>query len=129
VTRERLLRVLIADDNAAVRDALAALVKSDDEFQLVAVASDAAETIALVASEQPDLALVDVRMPAGGGVEAARVIAERSPQTKVILLTASGIVPRGLNVEDVAGCIAKGCPPRDIVDALKQAAAGNTTSA
>jgi DNA-binding NarL/FixJ family response regulator len=113
--------VLIADDNAAVRDALGALVKSDDEFQLVAVAADATEAIALAVSEQPDIALLDVRMPAGGGVEAARSIAERAPATKVVLLTASGIVPEGLNVEDIAGCVAKGSPPRDIVRAIKRA--------
>jgi len=116
------IRVLIADDSADIRIALSELIESDEQLQLAAAAADASEAVELAASKQPDVALVDVRMPAGGGLAAVRGIAARSPRTRVILLSASGVVPDGLE-SDVAGCIAKGGPIEDIVGALKRAAA------
>ena len=65
------VRVLLADDNDAVRDVLAQIVAQDDSLELVASASDAAQAIELAARHRPDVALIDVRMP-GGGVHATR---------------------------------------------------------
>ena len=116
------IRVLIADDNADVRAGLAALIDREAGFELAGTAGDALEAVDLAERHQPDVALLDVRMPAGGGVEAARGIARGSPQTRVVLLSASGVAPGELDVE-IAGCIAKGTPIPSIVETLKLAAA------
>ena len=61
------IRVLIADDDAALLDSLADLIADDGTLTLVGAAKDADEAIALGRSEHPDVALLDVRMPLGGG--------------------------------------------------------------
>jgi two-component system response regulator DesR len=121
MTRGTRIRVLIADDNAEVRSALAALVDSDAELQLAATAGDATQAVELAARNHPDVALVDMRMPAGGGVAAVRGMAARSPRTRVVLLSAYGTVPEGLET-NVAGCIAKGSSIDHIVHSVKRAA-------
>jgi DNA-binding NarL/FixJ family response regulator len=78
-------RLLIADDDAVVRSALSMQLAS--VFDLVTPACDAAEAVAFAAEHQPDVAIVDVEMPAGGGVEAARGIAACSPTTAIVALS------------------------------------------
>jgi signal transduction histidine kinase len=82
------IRVLIAEDESAVREALADLVSSDPDMDVVGTAADAQEAIDIAIREQPDVALVDVKMPAGGGPRAAREIRHGSPQTHVVALSA-----------------------------------------
>src|SRR6476469_9257791 len=78
------IRVLIADDDRLVREVLAAIIRSEPALSLVAAASDAEEAITVAEAEQPDVAILDVHMPAGGGVRAAREIKRCSPATGVI---------------------------------------------
>ena len=66
------IRVLVADDEPAVRAALAELIETEDTLELVGTAKDAQEAIELAIRERPDVALLDVKMPAGGGPRAAR---------------------------------------------------------
>ena len=73
------IRVLVADDEAAVVDVLRALVGSDPSLRFVGAANDAEAAIDLVLRERPDVVLLDVRMPGGGGLRAAREIAQRCP--------------------------------------------------
>jgi EAL domain-containing protein (putative c-di-GMP-specific phosphodiesterase class I)/ActR/RegA family two-component response regulator len=82
------IRVVVADDDNAVVDVLRALIQSQDDLRFVGSANDTESAIALAVKERPDVALVDVRMPGGGGVRAAREITRRCPPTKVIALTA-----------------------------------------
>jgi EAL domain-containing protein (putative c-di-GMP-specific phosphodiesterase class I)/DNA-binding NarL/FixJ family response regulator len=82
------IRVLVADDDSAVVDVLRALIQSQDDLRFVGYANDTEGAIALAVKERPDVALVDVRMPGGGGVRAVREITRRCPPTKVIALTA-----------------------------------------
>lgn len=77
--------LLIADDDPVVRAALSAQLAR--EFDVVAVAADAAEAIALAAEHQPDAALIDVDMPAGGAQEAVPQIATCSPDTCMVILS------------------------------------------
>ena len=81
------IRVLIAEDDDGVREILASIVRSEPAFELVASVEDAAQAIFAAAGEQPDVALVDVRMP-GGGAHAARGIKLRSPHTGVLAFSA-----------------------------------------
>jgi len=82
------IKVMIAEDESAVREALADLVDSDPDMELVGAVKDAAEAIEVALREHPDVALVDVKMPAGGGAHATREIRKGSPQTQVVALSA-----------------------------------------
>ena len=82
------IRVLVAEDEEAVREALVDLLTSDAAIDVVGSAKDADEAIEMAASSKPDVALVDVKMPGGGGVRAAREIRANSPQTHVVALSA-----------------------------------------
>jgi DNA-binding NarL/FixJ family response regulator len=113
------IRVLVADDNDHLRDALASLIDNDEELELAAAAADAEEAIELAARERPDVALIDVRMPSGGGLAAARGIAVRSPQTTIVALSASGVLPATLD-PIVSGCIVKGTQLKEIVGSIKR---------
>ena len=82
--------VLIADDQAEVREALELLVSSEPTFELVGLADDAERAIELARRHRPDVALVDFKMPGGGGPRAAREIRSCSPATRVVALSAYG---------------------------------------
>ncbi len=82
------IRVLIAEDESAVREALVDLVSSDPSMEVVGTARDAAEAIDVAKREKPDVALIDVKMPAGGGSRAAQEIRRESPHTHVVALSA-----------------------------------------
>jgi EAL domain-containing protein (putative c-di-GMP-specific phosphodiesterase class I)/FixJ family two-component response regulator len=82
------IRVLVADDEPAVRAALAELIETEDMLELVGTARDAQEAIELAIRERPDVALLDVKMPAGGGPRAAREIRIASPQSRVVAISA-----------------------------------------
>ncbi|MGA8016438.1 MAG: EAL domain-containing protein [Candidatus Dormiibacterota bacterium] len=83
-------RVLIADDDANIRDALRELLESEDGITVVAVTADAAQAIEAAARERPDVAILDVKMPGGGGPHAARGILASSPSTRIVALSAYG---------------------------------------
>lgn len=80
----RAVTVLVADDEAMVRDALVDALQRHPHVRVVAVAADAAEAVEHARRLRPDVAIVDVRMPGGGGTEAARGIRLHSPGTRVI---------------------------------------------
>jgi signal transduction histidine kinase len=120
------IRVVIAEDEPAVRDALADLVDSAPDMKVVGVASDADGAIELSLAERPDIALLDVKMPGGGGPRAAREIRAGSPETRVIALSAYD--DRSTVVDmlraGVAGYIVKGVPGTEILESLRRAVRG-----
>jgi DNA-binding NarL/FixJ family response regulator len=82
------IRVLVAEDEEAVREALVDLLSSDAAIEVVGAAKDTDEAIQMAIDSKPDVALVDVKMPGGGGARAAREIRVNSPQTHVVALSA-----------------------------------------
>jgi DNA-binding NarL/FixJ family response regulator len=82
------IRVLVVDDEEAVVDVLRSLIGSDPSLELVGAASDAEQAIAMAEHERPDVVLMDVRMPGGGGVRAVREIVRRHPDARVVALSA-----------------------------------------
>ncbi len=81
------LRVLIADDRAWSRAGLRALLATRREIQVVGEAADGREALALVEQQQPDVVLLDGRMPVLDGIEATRLIKARWPAIRVVVLT------------------------------------------
>src|SRR5919201_5552384 len=82
------VRVLVADDDYDSRGLLQVYVQGDPELVLVGAAADADGAIALAREHRPDTALLDLNMPGGGGLRAAREIREVSPETSIIAVSA-----------------------------------------
>jgi DNA-binding NarL/FixJ family response regulator len=81
------IRVLIADDHRHFREGLRALLRSTEELEVVGEAADGEETIALATELQPDVIVMDLRMPRIGGIEATRQISRRSPHISILVLS------------------------------------------
>jgi DNA-binding NarL/FixJ family response regulator len=82
-----MIRLVLADDQRVVRDGLAMLLGTIEDFTLVATAADGAEAIARAEEHAPDVVLMDLKMPGTDGVQATRAIAERMPGVAVLVLT------------------------------------------
>ena len=83
----RRITVLIADDDRSVLDALTDLIGDADDLELVAAVGDADAAVRVGAEKHPDVAVLDVVMPGGGGIHAARELRRLSPETRVIGLS------------------------------------------
>lgn len=81
------IRILIADDQVITRSGLRVLLSATDELQIVGEASNGEETIAMANAEQPDVILMDLRMPGVNGIEATRRIHRTSPHIGILILT------------------------------------------
>jgi DNA-binding NarL/FixJ family response regulator len=81
------ISLVIADDHASMRSALGELVESEPRIRLVGLAAEATEAVALVLEREPDVLVLDVRMP-GGGAGVARTVAGIAPATRIVALSA-----------------------------------------
>jgi DNA-binding NarL/FixJ family response regulator len=81
------IRVLVADDHHVVRQGLIALLKTVPEISVIGEASDGEEAVSLYRQHQPDIAIMDLRMPQKGGVEAIAEIRKDFPSARIIVLT------------------------------------------
>ncbi|QWF85233.1 response regulator [Amycolatopsis sp. CA-230715] len=114
--------VLIADDDHTIREALMAVLEEEPDLAVVAVACDADEAIALAREHAPDVAVLDLRMPRGGGEAAARGILECSPATRIMAFSAyddgeTVASLRGLGITDF---VLKGAPNTEIIRTVRR---------
>lgn len=120
------LRILIADDEPEMRETLIGLVSTDPGLELAGVAEDADEAVEVARVTRPDVALLDVSMPYGGGPGAAQGIRWRSPGTHVVAFSLHD--DRASIVEmlraGATGYVVKGASVQEILDALRFAAQG-----
>lgn len=123
------LRVVIADDEPVIRSALADLIASDEAFRVVGTAEDAETAIRLVREHRPDIAVVDVKMPGGGGERAAREIRTVSPATRVIAVSAHDDRTSVLEMlrAGASGYVVKGTAAGEILDALRRSIRGQAS--
>jgi len=82
-----IMKILLCDDQAVIRDGLEMLLNLEKDFQVVGVAQDGAEAVDLAAQKQPDLILMDLKMPIMNGIEATREIRTKFPNIKILVLT------------------------------------------
>jgi DNA-binding NarL/FixJ family response regulator len=82
-----MIRIVVADDQAAVREALSAMLDLLPDIQVVGSAADGEQAVALVAEHAPDVVLMDLHMPGCDGVEATARVRDRYPNTRVVVLT------------------------------------------
>jgi len=106
------IRVLIADDRLSSRNGLRALLATQLEIEIVGEAADGQEAVQMAEQFQPDVVLMDVRMPVMDGLEATRIIKGRWPEVKVIILTMypshqAAALAAGADVFLVKGCAAE----------------------
>ncbi|GAA2395394.1 response regulator [Nonomuraea africana] len=121
-----MIRVLLADDEAIVRAGLRMLISDEPDMDVVGEAADGNEAVRVAAARRPDVVLMDARMPGLDGIAAARAIAEAHPEIKVLVLTTfdeEAIVDGALRA-GVAGFLLKVSPPEQLLEALREVAAG-----
>ncbi|MDV6239279.1 response regulator transcription factor [Trueperella bernardiae] len=120
------IRVVLADDQALVRGALAALLSLEDGIEVVGEAGDGEELVALVGKVAPDVALVDIEMPGMDGIEATRQIAGRWPEVKCLVVTTfgrPGYLRRALEA-GARGFVVKETPAEQLADMVRGVHAG-----
>lgn len=81
------IRVFVADDHELVRCALRATLEEEDDIEVVGEAADTDSAIEGIVATLPDVAVLDMRMPGGGGVIVCKAVCERCPETRVLILT------------------------------------------
>ena len=87
---EARIRVMLADDHAAVREALAVLVNSQPDMQVIAQAGNGNEAVERAREARPDVAVLDVSMPEMSGLEVTMVLRDAIPATRILMLTRHG---------------------------------------
>ena len=146
------VRVLIADDHPLTRDGIRSALASDDGLEVVAEATNGEEAVKLAELNQPDVILMDMRMPGLGGIQATREITRTNPGTRVIILTvedaqarvgdaiqagAAGYLLKDVDAPALARAVrlaAEGCAvihpdlTRQFVDELRQLSTGERSA-
>jgi len=122
------IRVLICDDQMVVRMGLRAILSTAPGIEVVGEAGDGAEALSLVAETNPDVVLMDLRMPNVNGIQATRTLRERHPEVGVLVLTTYDADEWVLNAvrAGASGYLLKDTPREGLVAAIEGTAAGET---
>ncbi len=122
-----MITILLVDDHQLVRAGLRALLESVDDLRVVGEAGDGDAAVDLAVAERPDVVLMDLSMPRVDGVEATRRLAAAGVDTRVVVLTSFADQPRvqAALAAGAVGYLLKDSDPRDVIAAVRQAAAGH----
>lgn len=120
------VRIAVADDHPLFRQGVVHTLQAQEDFEVVGEASSGEEAVALVEEHLPDLILLDLAMPAMGGIEATKRIAVRFPSTAVLILTVSEDPDDLLSAlkEGAQGYVVKGVPGPGLIHAVRSVLAG-----
>lgn len=120
------ISIILADDHPVVRRGMEALLESEPDFSIVGVAADGLETIRLADRLKPDVVVLDLMMPGLSGLEALRILRDRSPRTRIVILSmysSSAFVAQALQ-NGAIGYVLKGCSEENLIRAVREAAVG-----
>jgi two-component system response regulator NreC len=118
--------IILADDHAVVRRGMQALLEREPDFSVVGVAADGLEAVRMTERLKPEVLVLDLMMPGFSGLEALRILRERSPRTRIVILSmhsSSAFIAQALQAGAI-GYVLKGCTEENLVRAVKEAAAG-----
>jgi DNA-binding NarL/FixJ family response regulator len=123
-----MLRVLIVDDHELVRLGLRTVIEEEPGMCVAGEASTGEEALAAIGATEPDVVLLDLRMPGMGGVDTCRAIVSRDPGTRVLVLTSYDDDEEVFGVLDAgaAGYLMKDADPATVLQAIRAVAGGNT---
>lgn len=121
------LRLLIADDQALVRAGFRKLLDAEDGFDVIGEASDGAEAVSLSRQTQPDVVLMDIRMPRIDGIEATRRITSSQPGVSVLVLTTYDLDEYVFDAlcAGASGFLLKDAPPDELIAGIRLIARGD----
>lgn len=122
------IEVVIVDDSEVVRVGLRALLSSEADIKIIAEAHDVASAVATCAGIKPAVALLDIRLPDGSGIDACRQIRRLSPDTRVLMLTSmidDRLVEEAIRA-GAHGYLLKEIDGRGLVNAIRDVAAGKS---
>lgn len=123
---ERKIRVLLADDHIVMRDGLRALLNTAPDMEVVDSVGDGRQAVRQARATKPDIVIMDLGMPEMNGVEATRLLAERDPEVRVIILSmhsSAEHVHRAL-AAGAAGYVLKEAAAGEVLDAVRTVRAG-----
>ncbi|SEF91477.1 DNA-binding response regulator, NarL/FixJ family, contains REC and HTH domains [Thermomonospora echinospora] len=125
------IKVLLVDDHPVVREGLRGMLTAEPGLEVVGEAGGAAEAVAAVGLHEPDVVLMDLRMPGGDGVEATARVLARRPATRVVVLTTYETDADILRAVEAgaAGYLLKDATRQDLAQAVRAAARGETVLA
>jgi DNA-binding NarL/FixJ family response regulator len=123
-----MIRVLIADDQAIARQGLQIILSAESDIEVIGQAHDGQEAVDLTTKLKPDLVLMDLKMPRLTGVQATKLIKEKSPTTAVLVLTTydmddwvANAIRNGAN-----GYLLKDTPPEELIKAIRGTVQGKS---
>ncbi len=128
LTRDRKIRILLADDHTVVRRGLRLLLEGQPEFSVVAEAADGKQAVDAVESAKPDVVVLDIAMPNLNGIEAAQRILSVAPNTSIVILSMhsdESYVLRALKA-GAKGYLLKDSAEGDLIEAIKSVTRGKT---
>jgi two-component system, NarL family, response regulator DesR len=121
-----LIRVLLAEDQTMVREALASLLSLEDDIEVVAQVGRGDEVLAAARAQRPDVALLDIEMPGATGIDAAGALRTELPATRVLILTTfsrPGYLRRAME-QGASGFLLKDAPASELAGAIRRVVAG-----
>ncbi len=120
------IRVLLAEDQAMVRGALMALLRLEPDLEIVGEVSEGKEVLLAAIKSQPDVALLDIEMPGGDGLDAAQALHKNLPSCRIVILTTfgrSGYLRRAME-SGAVGFLLKDAPADQLATAIRRVMAG-----
>jgi DNA-binding NarL/FixJ family response regulator len=122
------IRILLADDHSVVRKGVRDFLEEEPDLEVVGEASDGAQAVEMALALQPDVVVMDIKMPQLGGVEATKRIKASAPHVRVLALSAYDDDPYiwGLLEAGASGYVLKTAESRELISAIRAVAAGRS---
>jgi len=122
------VRVFLLDDHEIVRRGVRELLEMEEDFEVVGEAGTAEDALARIAASVPDVAIIDMRLPDGNGVEVCREVRSRNPEIQCVVLTSFADDEALFDsiMAGAAGYLLKQIKGNDLVDAVRRVAAGQS---